>query len=164
MGRWADSNLAEVRHNWVKLDLVEVAGRYTTLHQSGDLYCGLCPIHGDTSPSFFVYPENQSFFCFGCRAHGDAIALVMQVEHVDFATAVSKAAVNGHAELSLWESQRPANEEAALLLLAKVARTRWRELPLNSWDEFHQRLGIARQQIQESVDPLTPAIEFVRTV
>ena len=49
---------------------------------------GLCPFHNEKTPSFCVYPENNSFFCFGCNKGGDVIAFIMGVENLDFTEAV----------------------------------------------------------------------------
>jgi hypothetical protein len=72
------------------LDIVEVAGRYTKLRKSGKNFCGPCPLHSEKKASFFVYPDSQSWHCFGaCNTGGDAISLVMKAEHTDFKGAIS---------------------------------------------------------------------------
>lgn len=65
-------------------DIVEVAERYTTLKKAGSRFTGCCPVHTEKSPSFFVFPEDQTWHCFGCNKGGDVISLVMAVEHLDF--------------------------------------------------------------------------------
>lgn len=69
-------------------DIVEVVGSYVQLKRKGRLYSGLCPFHNEKTPSFCIYPENNSFFCFGCNKGGDVISFVMGVENLDFAEAV----------------------------------------------------------------------------
>ena len=56
-----------------RTDIVELVGSYVQLKRKGRLYGGLCPFHSEKSPSFYVYPDTQSFYCFGCGAGGDAI-------------------------------------------------------------------------------------------
>ncbi len=73
-----------------RLDIVSVVERYTPLRKSGKNFIGRCPMHDDRGPSFVVYPDNQSWYCFGaCGRGGDVIALVMAIEHLDFKTAVA---------------------------------------------------------------------------
>ena len=57
-------------------DIVDVVGSYVQLKRKGRLYGGLCPFHSEKTPSFYVYPATQSFYCFGCQAAGDAISFV----------------------------------------------------------------------------------------
>ena len=66
-----------------------VAGRYLELCPSGARYVARCPFHEDQHPSFTVYPESQSFYCFGCEAYGDVITLLMRIEHLTFPEAIA---------------------------------------------------------------------------
>jgi hypothetical protein len=69
-------------------DIVSVAERYTTLKKSGNRYSGRCPLHEEKTPSFIVYPDRQTWHCFGaCSRGGDVIDLVMLAEHLDFKAA-----------------------------------------------------------------------------
>ena len=49
-------------------DIVDLIGTYVSLKRAGSNYNGLCPFHSEKTPSFTVFPDNQSFFCFGCEA------------------------------------------------------------------------------------------------
>ena len=66
----------------------DVASPYVNLRRQGKNLLGLCPFHNEKSPSFVVYPENNSFYCFGCNKGGDVISFVMGVENLDFTEAV----------------------------------------------------------------------------
>lgn len=66
----------------------DIAPSYVNLRRRGKNLVGLCPFHNEKSPSFCVYPENNSFFCFGCNKGGDIISFIMGVENLDFAEAV----------------------------------------------------------------------------
>lgn len=69
-------------------DLVEVASPYVNLKRRGRNMVGLCPFHGEKTPSFNIYTENGSFYCFGCGMGGDVITFVMRIENLDYTDAV----------------------------------------------------------------------------
>lgn len=69
--------------------LPEVAARYTKLRKVGSRLVGLCPLHRERHPSFFVYP-NGTFFCFGCGKHGDAANLVSEAEGIPLKEAIHR--------------------------------------------------------------------------
>ena len=69
-------------------DIVELIGSYVNLKRAGSNFNGLCPYHGEKTPSFTVFPGTQSFYCFGCGAGGDAITFVMKSENLDYMPAV----------------------------------------------------------------------------
>lgn len=67
----------------------DIIARYVPLHRSTQNYLtGRCPFHQDRTPSFVVYPETQSFYCFGCREHGDVLSFLMRMEHLTFPEAL----------------------------------------------------------------------------
>ena len=68
----------------------EVVEGYVSLERKGSNYMGLCPFHEDHHPSLIVNPEKQTFHCFACGEHGDAIAFVQKMEHCSFMEAVGK--------------------------------------------------------------------------
>jgi len=65
-------------------DIVSVVESYIKLRKAGRVFVGVCPIHKDTSPSFTVYPVQQSWHCYGCNCGGDVIAFIQAVENTDF--------------------------------------------------------------------------------
>ena len=73
-------------------DIESVISSYVTLKRAGSNYKGLCPFHSEKTPSFTVYPETQSFYCFGCGAGGDVINFVMRTENLDYVSAVETLA------------------------------------------------------------------------
>jgi len=70
-------------------DIVDVAERYTTLKKNGSRFKGSCPLHSDNSPSFVVYPDQQSWWCYQCNQGGDVFLLVQMVEKTDFKGALA---------------------------------------------------------------------------
>jgi DNA primase len=69
-------------------DIVRVVGEYVRLKKSGQNFTGLCPFHGEKSPSFAVHPVKQIFHCFGCGKGGDVFSFVMEMEKCQFPEAV----------------------------------------------------------------------------
>ncbi len=69
-------------------DIEQIVSRYTNLKRSGRNLSGLCPFHSERTPSFVVYPENNSFYCFGCGAGGDVVTFVRMAEHLEYMEAL----------------------------------------------------------------------------
>jgi DNA primase len=85
LGRIPDEIIQQVRD---RVDLVDLVGRHITLKQSGRNHKGLCPFHGEKTPSFNVNSDRQVFHCFGCSAGGNAFDFLMQMENLTFPEAV----------------------------------------------------------------------------
>ncbi len=75
-----------------RADVVEIVGRYVPLKKGGANYMGLCPFHGEKSPSFSVSPTKQFFHCFGCGKNGNAIGFLMEHAGMSFPEAVKELA------------------------------------------------------------------------
>jgi DNA primase len=75
-----------------RVDVVEVVGRYVQLKKGGANFMGLCPFHGEKSPSFTVSPAKQFFHCFGCGKNGNAIGFLMDHAGMTFIEAVKDLA------------------------------------------------------------------------
>src|SRR3954466_13677921 len=71
-----------------RADVVEIVGRYVPLKKGGANFMGLCPFHGEKSPSFSVSPSKQFYYCFGCGASGDAIRFLTEHLGLSFVEAV----------------------------------------------------------------------------
>ena len=75
-----------------RADIVEVVGARVTLKRAGSNYKGLCPFHGEKTPSFIVTPARGTYHCFGCSAHGTAIGFLMAYDNLEFPEAVEALA------------------------------------------------------------------------
>ena len=75
-----------------RADIVEVVGTRVALKRAGSNYKGLCPFHGEKTPSFTVSPSKGFYHCFGCSAHGTAIGFLMAYDNLEFPEAVEALA------------------------------------------------------------------------
>ncbi|MBK7507515.1 MAG: DNA primase [Comamonadaceae bacterium] len=91
-----------------RVDVVEVVGRYVQLKKGGANFMGLCPFHGEKSPSFSVSPTKQFYHCFGCGKNGNAISFLMDHAGMNFVEAVKELA--GQIGLQVPEEERSPQE------------------------------------------------------
>ena len=75
-----------------RCDIVDVISRYVPLKKNGREFSGCCPFHHEKTPSFFVYPDTQSYHCFGCKESGDVIKFVSKYENLGFIDSVERLA------------------------------------------------------------------------
>lgn len=119
--RFSDEFLAELKS---RNDIVDVISPYVDLRVRGSTATGLCPFHNEKTPSFTVYLNNQSFYCFGCGMGGNVITFIKNIENLDYSEAVSLLAERSGLALpsdgyddSIAKMRRrilDANREAAL--------------------------------------------------
>jgi DNA primase len=83
-----------------RLNIVDIIGKHVRLKKAGRNYKGLCPFHGEKSPSFVVSPDRQIFHCFGCQKGGTIFDFVMEYHHIDFAEALEDLANTAGVKLS----------------------------------------------------------------
>ncbi len=102
-----------------RLDLVSVVSEYVRLEKAGRYFKGLCPFHTEKVPSFFIFPERQSWRCFGCGASGDVLSFIMRKEGLNFKEALELLAQRAGIQLrqkvggERWERLYEVNEAAA---------------------------------------------------
>lgn len=77
--------IAEIKY---RNDIESVISQYMVLKRRGKNLVGLCPFHNEKTPSFTVYPENGSFYCFGCKVGGDVITFTGLIEHLDYVESI----------------------------------------------------------------------------
>ena len=90
-------------------DIVQIISGYVALNKKGRKYWGLCPFHGEKTPSFSVDGEHQLYYCFGCKAGGNVFHFYMEMEHCTFNEAVTQLAERAH--MTLPELERDEDYE-----------------------------------------------------
>lgn len=145
------STVEEVKQ---RLDILEVIGAYTSLQKSGRNYRGLCPFHPEKNPSFYVYPEQQSWYCYGrCNGGGDVFAFVMKREDLSFGEALrvlaERAGVSLAAPSAAGEAVR--REREPLYELNEAAARFYHRLLLSAAGEgareYLKQRGVTEQSI-----------------
>ena len=96
-----------------RVDVVEVVGRAVQLKKAGSNFMGLCPFHGEKSPSFTVSPTKQFYHCFGCGVNGTAISFLMEYQGMGFVDAVEELARNAGMVVPQDTNNRLSPTEAA---------------------------------------------------
>ena len=119
-------------------DIEELIGQYVQLRHRGRTLTGLCPFHNEKTPSFTVYPDTQSFYCFGCGAAGDAITFVRKINNLGYVEAVKQLAAR---------AGMPMPEEDD-----KESRRRSRMLEMNRCAAryFYEQLNARTPQAEEA--------------
>ena len=105
-------------------DIVAVVGEHLTLRKTGRNHVGLCPFHGEKTPSFNVSREKGTYYCFGCKRGGDVIDFVMELERVSFAEAVERLAerFGVHLPPASPEARRRKDEHDQLVEVTEAAQ------------------------------------------
>ena len=130
-----------------RTDIVEVAGQYTTLAKAGRNFKGLCPFHSEKHASFLVYPEQQSWHCFGaCSSGGDVFSFVMKREGISFGDALRLLAERASVTIPSPAEQGADKEKNDRMFKANEAAAQYfHHLLVNSPSGEGARSYIARR-------------------
>ena len=133
-----------------RLDIVELVSEYVTLQKAGRNFKGLCPFHTEKHPSFFVFPEQQSWHCFGaCGTGGDIFSFIMKKEGIDFGQALRLLAQRGGITLSSREAPSKAEDEKKerLFQINEAAAEYYHHLLLSTKGSEAARKYLAKRKI-----------------
>jgi DNA primase len=136
-----DEDVARVR---AATDIVALIGEHAALKRQGRRWVGLCPFHGEKTPSFSVNAEEGFYYCFGCQEKGDAITFVRKTEHLDFVDAVRRLADKSGIVIHEDANAGRESQRRKVFVDAMEQATDW----------YHQRLltgadaGLARDYLR----------------
>jgi DNA primase len=123
-----------------RVDVVEVVGRHVQLKKGGANFMGLCPFHGEKSPSFSVSPSKQFYHCFGCGKSGDALRFLMEHTGASFREAVD--------DLAQQNGLQVPDDDTTPEERTRAAEQRQRQVTLS---DVLEKAGAAwRQQLRKS--------------
>ncbi len=150
-------------------DIVQVIGEHVQLKRAGAKYTGLCPFHSEKTPSFTVFPQTQSFHCFGCGESGDVFAFLMKQQHLSFPEAIRELAA--HYGVELPSPQQPEAEQRQDLLRqinAEAARLFHEHLTKSPQAEaarqYLARRGVPQEFIQHIFSDVIPQSSTVQSL
>ncbi len=123
----SESEIAQVR---ASTDIVALISETVALKRTGQRWTGLCPFHGEKTPSFSVNAEEGRYYCFGCRASGDQITWVREIQHLEFVEALRLLADRAGIELHEDANAGPALKERREALEVMERAVAW----------YHERL------------------------
>ena len=123
----APEEIARVRS---ATDIVALVSEHVALKKSGQRWTGLCPFHEERTASFSVNAQEGLYYCFGCRASGDAITFVRETQHLDFIDALRQLAERAGIELQEDDEQRGGWRDRSALYDAVERAVSW----------YHERL------------------------
>ena len=108
-----------------RVDIVDVVGRHVKLKKGGANWMGLCPFHGEKSPSFSVSPTKQFYHCFGCGAHGSAIGFLMEHAGLGYVDAIHDLARSAGMTVPDERPDEPSRRRDPDLLETLAVATRF---------------------------------------
>jgi len=139
-----------------KTDIAEIIGQYTKLTRSGRTLKALCPFHSEKHPSFFVYPEQQSWHCFGaCNTGGDVFSFLMKKENLDFGEALRQLAERAGVTIPVKDvSTVDKDKKEKLYQINSTAAQYFNSLLLNSpaaeiARKYVKKRGISQQSVAD---------------
>jgi DNA primase len=151
-----EEKINEIRQS---VDIVDIISDYVQLKKQGRNYFGLCPFHGENTPSFSVSPEKQIFHCFGCGAGGNVFTFLMDYEGISFQEAVIKLAQKSNIPLNIehgveQKSQKTSKEYEQMIEAHELLRKFYHHLLINTKEgqealEYLKQRGFTLESIEK---------------
>ena len=141
-----------------RLDILEVVSQHVALQRSGRSYKANCPFHQERTPSFHVFPDRQTWRCFGaCATGGDVFSFVMRAGNLEFAEALRQ--LSQQAGVALPSRER-RSQQGSVLQISEAARTYFQELLLSKEGagarDYLERRGLSRDATETFELGLSP--------
>lgn len=158
IGRIPESLIQEIL---ARTDIVELIGHDVQLKKSGTNFSALCPFHNEKTPSFSVSATKQFYHCFGCGAHGDAIAYLIEREGFTFIEAVESLAQKVGVELPTRDASQPTDSYKPLHHLLKHAAVffhqQWKSPSARPAIDYLKKRGLTKDLINKYAIGLAPS-------
>ena len=123
-----------------RVDIAELIGGYVQLQRSGSSFKANCPFHQERTPSFYVFPDRQSWRCFGaCAEGGDALSFVMKADRVDFREALHR--LGARVGVTIVNQQEAGGRSGQLFEINDVARRFFQQMLATPEAEFRAGLS-----------------------
>ncbi|MDO8471035.1 MAG: DNA primase [bacterium] len=133
-----------------RLDIAEIISGYVKLEKAGTSFKARCPFHNEKTPSFFVSPARQSFYCFGCGAKGDIFTFVEEVEGLDFRGALKLLAEKAGVEIEYRGGESKTEKDKILNVLEEATKFFEKELAENGAARHYiAGRGISKETIKD---------------
>lgn len=138
-------------------DIVDVVGEYVQLTKRGRNWFGLCPFHGESTPSFSVTADKQIFHCFGCGAGGNAITFLMDIENISFQEALLKLGERTGIDVGVQPGEAQsaqARNDDPLIMMHEFAADMYHHILLNTEEgqealDYLQNRGFTQETIEK---------------
>ena len=130
-------------------DIADVIGTYVTLKRSGSNMMGLCPFHNEKTPSFVVFRNTQTFYCFGCGAAGDVVTFVRKSENLEYVEALHYLARRVGITIPEDDNNRGGVRRSRILEINKAAARFFRSQLLTSNDakQYIIKRGLTKKAV-----------------
>lgn len=139
-------------------DIVDIVGEYVQLTKRGRNWFGLCPFHGESTPSFSVTSDKQIFHCFGCGAGGNVITFLMDIENITFQEALSRlgsrAGIDVDVNIPSESGPAPSKGDHQLILMHEFAAEMYHHILLNTEEgqvalDYLENRGFTSEMIEK---------------
>lgn len=139
-------------------DIVDIVGEYVQLTKRGRNWFGLCPFHGESTPSFSVTSDKQIFHCFGCGAGGNVITFLMDIENITFQDALarlgSRAGIDVDVNVANDSAPAPTKTDHQLILMHEFAADMYHHILLNTEEgqealDYLENRGFTKEMIEK---------------